>query len=886
VATVVGQTLAHYRILEKLGAGGMGEVYLAEDTTLKRQVAFKVLPPELAASKERLERFQREAETLAALDHPNIVTIHSVEEAEGVRFLTMQLVEGKRLSELIPPGGMPLNRIFEVAIPLADALAAAHEKGVIHRDLKPGNIMVTKDGRVKVLDFGLAKLRQETAPEMATELPTEPLTEEGRILGTVPYMSPEQLEGKELDARTDIFSLGVILYEMATGERPFKGDTSVSLISSIMRDTPRDADALRRDLPHHLARVVGHCLEKAPRRRYQNALDVRNELEALQREVESGSLTSSGALQVTALPGVRRWKLVAIALAALLVAVIGAVVLRRSMERAPPETLPVEEIDRKMIVVLPFENLGDPADEYFAAGMTEELTSRLAMVSGMGVISRNSAVRYANTEKSLQEIGAELGVDYVLEGTVRWAKEGNSSRVRITPQLIQVRDDTNLWADTYDRVIEDIFAIQSEIAERVVSELGVNLLDTERQSLAVKLTDNPDAYQAYLQGLEIWNQSTGDHKSMRRATKMFERAVELDPTFARAWAWLSRMRAFVHRLGGTAPDLVPGAKAALDRATELAPGDPYVRLARGYYHYHGLRDYDRALQEFEAIAKELPNDAEAIAAIGYIHRRKGRLEESLAALERALALDPGSAGRWADIAQTYRVLRRFDETFSSLDRAIALAPDSAELYELKAMYMIATGTLDAAREVLSQAPVTDPMHLAWSLLEFYDRDFEAALEHAVLVPREEALDRVRADRRRGEALLHLDRTEEAREVLQMAAKELETVIASGSIRYQDVLGWIYALLGRKEDAIREVQRQIELDAIDLYRGPEAEDRLGYVYALFGDTEAAVEILDRLLATPYRNAITVEFLRLDPQLDPMRDEPRFQALLEKHGQKGE
>jgi serine/threonine protein kinase len=287
---VVGQNLGHYRIVDKLGAGGMGEVYLAEDSTLKRQVALKVLPPDLAASQERLERFQREAETLAALDHPNIVHIYSVEEVNGVRFLTMQLVKGKRLSELIPKSGMRLERIFEIAIPLADALAAAHEKGVIHRDLKPGNIMVTDEGRLKVLDFGLAKLRQEVATDEATQLPTDPLTDEGRILGTVPYMSPEQLEGRELDARTDVFSLGIVLYEMATGERPFKGDSSVSIISSIIRDTPREIDTLRPELPHHLARIIRHCLEKEPRRRYHSALDVKNELEDLKTESASGEV--------------------------------------------------------------------------------------------------------------------------------------------------------------------------------------------------------------------------------------------------------------------------------------------------------------------------------------------------------------------------------------------------------------------------------------------------------------------------------------------------------------------------------------------------------------------------------------------------------------------
>jgi len=287
---MIGQTLGHYKILDKLGAGGMGEVYLAEDTTLKRQVALKVLPPDLAASQERLERFQREAESLAALNHPNIVHVYSVEEDEGTHFITMELVEGQPLSHLIKRGGLPLEQIFEFAIPLADALATAHDKGIIHRDLKPANIMVTDEGRVKVLDFGLAKLRQESQKQVASELPTELLTGEGRIIGTVPYMSPEQVEGKVVDHRTDVFSLGVVLYEMATGERPFKGDTSVSVISSILKERPTQADSLRTALPHHLARIIRHCLEKEPARRFQSALDVRNELEDLRAEADSGDL--------------------------------------------------------------------------------------------------------------------------------------------------------------------------------------------------------------------------------------------------------------------------------------------------------------------------------------------------------------------------------------------------------------------------------------------------------------------------------------------------------------------------------------------------------------------------------------------------------------------
>ncbi|MGB5661504.1 MAG: serine/threonine-protein kinase, partial [Thermoanaerobaculia bacterium] len=523
---MIGETLSHYKILDKLGAGGMGEVYRAEDTTLDREVALKILPPKLAESQERLDRFQREAKTLAALDHPNIVHIYTVEEEDGVRFLTMQLVKGKPLTQLIPKGGMSLERIFEVAIPLADALATAHERGVIHRDLKPANIMVTDEGRVKVLDFGLAKLRQEAEAPFATELPTEPLTQEGRVLGTMPYMSPEQLEGKEIDSRSDVFSLGVVLYEMATGERPFKGDTSASLIMSIGRDTPPAVDVLRQGLPHHLGRVVGLCLVKDPEHRYQSVKDVRNELESLYKEIDSGIAAPGRPGDQAAKGGHRhRWWLVAAGIAVAVVA-LGAFWIGRGPRPSDQEA--VASADPPMIVVLPFENLGSPEDEYFADGMTEEITGRLAIISGIRVISRTSAMQYKGDRPPLRQIAEELGVDYVLEGSVRWAPSaGGLGRVRITPQLIRVADDSHLWAESYDRVIEDVFEIQSDIASRVVHELDVTLLQEERRELEIRPTENLEAYQAYLRGkyLEVTPDFSARHRE--RVVASYSQAIEL-----------------------------------------------------------------------------------------------------------------------------------------------------------------------------------------------------------------------------------------------------------------------------------------------------------------------------------------------------------------------
>jgi serine/threonine-protein kinase len=332
---MLGKTLAHYKILEKIGEGGMGEVYLAEDTKLKRQVALKVLPPEMASDEARLERFQREAETVAALDHPNIVTMYSVEEDQGVHFLTMSYIDGKRLDQIVPEGGLSLDRIFEIAVPLADALSAAHEKGITHRDLKPANIMVNEEGRVKVLDFGLAKLHEGSPVAAGEDEPTRALTQEGLVVGTVPYMSPEQVEGKGVDHRTDIFSFGILLYEMATGQRPFGGENSAQVVSSLLRDDPPSVAEVKADLPFHLSRIARHCLEKDPKKRFQSALDLRNELETLKQEVASGQIrpaSSSTVIAAQPQPTKPKWLWPAVVAGALVLLVAGWMLMRGGTE--------------------------------------------------------------------------------------------------------------------------------------------------------------------------------------------------------------------------------------------------------------------------------------------------------------------------------------------------------------------------------------------------------------------------------------------------------------------------------------------------------------------------------------------------------------------------
>jgi serine/threonine protein kinase/tetratricopeptide (TPR) repeat protein len=893
---MIGQTIRHYRIMEKLGAGGMGEVYLAEDTKLKRQVALKVLPEEMAGSAERLERFQREAETLAALDHPNIVTIYSVEEDQGVRFLTMQLVEGKRLSELIPKGGMPVQRIFDIGIPLADALAAAHEQGVIHRDLKPGNIMVTDRGLVKVLDFGLAKLLPEAAPSPDTALATEPLTAEGRLVGTMPYMSPEQLEGRDLDPRSDIFSVGVLLYEMATGARPFKGETSVSLISSIVRDTPQPADILRQELPHHLGRVIGHCLEKDPEQRYQSVKDVRNELAALRKEVDSGVVEpSSAARSIVKLPDRRRprwW--ITVGLAGILTLGVGGLVLWRSQPPSIPEAshpTVSDEVrpERKMIVVLPFENLGPAEDEYFADGMTEEITSRLAAVTGLGVISRTSAMQYKEDRPSLEQIGEELGVDYVLDGTVRWAKGDNGpDRVRITPQLIRVEDDSHLWADSFDRVIEDMFEIQSDIASRVVERLGVDLLLAEQQELEARPTENLAAYQAYLRGLHF-SARPGSEENLHLALTHLERAVELDPGFALAFSELSKVHSFLIHFGlDPSVERKEMAKRAAERALALNPEAPLVRLDTAYYHYSADKDYSRALEELALAERGLPEKPEILFLKALIFRRQGRWEDALAPLRKAAQLNPRDPGVPMELGITYWHLRQYEEAEGGYEQAITLEPDQIYAVYTKVWMLWSQGKIGEARSALDAMPPTDEQRVLWTWVwqRMYEGDYRAAIDQLDAASR----DWIRIARYafpksmlEGFAYSLMEELELARGSYESAREQLEAEVRRSpkDHRLHSALGITYAFLGLTDEAIQEGKRATELYPLskDALFGLIPQEDLAFIYTTVGEHEAALELIESLLSVPSR--VSTPFLELDPRWEPLREHPQFQQLLEKY-----
>ncbi|UCH85305.1 MAG: protein kinase, partial [Candidatus Latescibacterota bacterium] len=524
---MIGQTISHYRVLKKLGEGGMGVVYKAEDLRLKRTVALKFLSPQAIGAEDDKARFIHEAQAAAALNHPNICTIFEIDEHEGQPFIAMELVEGVNLKTKLGSGPTPISEAARITGEIATGLQDAHARKIIHRDIKPHNIMITPAGRAKIMDFGLAK-----SPNVSQ------LTKDGSTVGTVAYMSPEQTRGDTADHRSDIWSLGVVLYEIVAGSLPFRGGHEQAIIYSILNQDPKP---LPDDVPEGLSTIVSRCLAKDPAERYASAGDLAVDLDRFGRGETPSVPVCSGHKRVNSQPPaglqtpMNKWLWLLIMCVPAIAALIVLVIVPRffSLEVKTPGTT---DSDRKTLAVLPFENLGPPAEEYFADGITEELIARLAKLGRLGVIARTTIMQYKGTDKTIEDIGEELGVDYILEGTIRWRHLGGSkSQVRITPQLVRVSDETHLWAEVYQRDMTDIFAIQEEIAGQVAQAMDMTLLDTGKKGPpASNPTDNTDAYRAYLEARFWWNKRSPE--GFDRAIGLFDDAIRIDPNYARAYA--------------------------------------------------------------------------------------------------------------------------------------------------------------------------------------------------------------------------------------------------------------------------------------------------------------------------------------------------------------
>ncbi len=898
---MIGSTLSHYKITAKLGEGGMGEVYLAEDTNLDREVALKVLPEELAADPERLQRFKSEAKTVAALNHPNIVTIHSVEADEGLHFLTMERVKGKTLDQHVPAGGLPLAKLFDLAIPMADALAEAHAKGITHRDLKPANVMVNEKGQVKILDFGLAKLAAGTAEENDETLIK---TRTGTVMGTVRYMSPEQARGEPADHRSDVFSLGVLLYEMATGERPFQGESSVELLSSILKDDPPSITEINSKLPNHLGRIVRRCLEKEPDKRYQSALEIRNELQDLKKEIDSN--LSRSAVSPAAEPksaGVN-WKFVVPVVTAVAVVVaLGWWLLagrsgsdrEHAADRSSAQQTTTAPSERPRLVVIPFENQGSADDDYFAAGMTEEITSRLAAVPGLAVVSRKSALQYAGTDKTPAEIGSELDVAYVLDGTVRWASSPDGgSRVRITPQLIDVAADTLDWSEPFDREVADVFEIQTEIAKTVVSRLGVAVLGGADPLAEERPTENFEAYAAFLRGRHSYDEAYHWLENTNAQIEAYARAVELDPDFAEAWAELVQAHVLAYHLGYDVSERrLELARQALAQADRLAPDAGETLLAHGFYHYHGFKEYEKASEFFRRARVVLVDPSDVLVAEAFVLRRLARFDEAAALQEKALETNPRDPIALTDLAETLIYAGRYAEALEASRLAQSVLPSgvTSVLYEAWT-YQVWKGAdgLAAARDALDRLRGDRSSWANHFRLKqfFYEGREEAVLE---LVNGLEGLMGTGAisypsSLMRALALERLGQTEEARAAYLEAAETLERELerTPHDFRLHGPLGYAYAALDRRKDALASAERGHEImpPERDAMFGPYQLWWLAVVNARLGNAEKALEQYRTLIE--FAGRYSVPRLEIEIFMDPVRDHPKYKELVRDLGQR--
>jgi eukaryotic-like serine/threonine-protein kinase len=697
-----GIRLGPYEILAPLGAGGMGEVYRARDTRLGRDVAVKVLPAYLSRDADRLRRFEQEARAASALNHPNILTIHDIGQQGGTPYVVSELLEGETLRQRLTSGGLGVRKAVDYGVQIAHGLAAAHEKGIVHRDLKPDNVFVNPDGRVKILDFGLAKLTGREAGDAAvTSAPTEAGgTEPGVVLGTVGYMSPEQVRGQAADHRSDIFAFGALLYESLTGQRPFRGGSAVETMNAILTEDPPEPSLTRQEIPPALDRVVRRCLEKSPAERFQSARDLGFALS------EAGGAPSvSGAAPAVAVTPRRRYVGVVLGSAAVLLAILFAADvggLRARLGRKAPAGV------IRSLAVLPLENFSrDPEQEFFADGMTEELITDLAQIGSLRVISRTSIMGYKGTTKPLPQIGRELGVDGVLEGSVQRA--GN--RVRITAQLIEAASDRHVWAKSYERDLADVLALQSEVAQAVAHEVRAALTPEEEARLARPRPVDPEVHELYLRGRQ--HVSMGVEKELREAIALFERALSRDPSDARSWAGIADAWTGLSDFYLPPREAMPKARDAAEKALKLDDSLAEAHTSLGMVDTLYDWKWAEAESEFRRAIALKPGYAPAHDWYGSLLALLGRPEwpkESRLATE----LDPLSPAVHTDLGWNTILSRQPADAVAPLRRAIEIEPGFGLPRSMLAIALAQTGRpSEALAEARKASEVDDsPLNMA------------------------------------------------------------------------------------------------------------------------------------------------------------------------------
>jgi len=791
-----GQQVGHYRIIEAIGRGGMGVVYKAEDTKLGRSVALKFLPPIVAGDAQALERFRREARAASALNHPNVCTIHAIEEDEGRPFIVMELLQGRTLAECI--GGRPLerNRLVEISVQIADALQAAHEQGITHRDIKPGNIFVTDRGQVKILDFGLARIMSTPdAAEVGSDLSSTahasplPLTRPGGIVGTLPYLSPEQLRGEQPDSRSDLFSFGTVLYEMATGKPAFSG-TQETAVDAILTREPASPRSLNAQVPSELEQIVARALKKRRELRYQSAAELKADLLRIDERSSPSSVSSdSGPI----LRGFRR-KASILTLGIILAGMLAAV-LWRARER-PPLAKGGNPPAVRSLAVLPLENqTGDAGQEFYVDGMTDALITRLAQVSALQVTSKQSVLRYKTEKKPLPTIARELGVSTVVTGSV--ARSGN--QVHIDAQLVDAASGRRLWSRSYDRDLSEVSVLQSEIAGSIAEEIKAKMTPLEQARLAKARAVNPAAYEAYLQGRFLVSRHSVEEAT--KSLKYFQQAIDIDPDYAPAYAGLCESYENISQFSGPKREAWEKGKAAANRALELDEtlAEAHRCRARGLL----LREWDwvESEKEYQRALQLNPGDPDTYGAYGVTLTRMGRTNEGIAVSKRALELDPLSAQSAVTVAASYYNGRQYDRALEQARRAVELDPTFIQGHRWLGLGYAAKGKFP------------------------------------------EAIDEFK----------------------------LTVKLSPGNLSYLTNLARLYAWAGKETEARQTLAQVRELSKSQFI----GAWTIGLIYVALGDKDEAFAWMDRAYEEREGWLLT---LRVNPWLDPLRSDPRFDELV--------
>ena len=874
IANPLAEALRDRYLLERvLGHGGMATVYLARDLKHERQVALKVLDPDIAASLGP-ERFQREVKLAARLHHPHILSLYDSGEAAGRLWFAMPYVRGESLRDRLRRDGvLPIEEALRITREAVQALSHAHREGVIHRDVKPENLLLTEDGSTQVADFGIAR---------AVDMQHDPqLTDSGQALGTPAYMAPEQSSGEgTVDARADQYALAATCHEMLAGAPPFSGATSHDLIVRRFTLPVPSVRASRPEVPEAVDQTLRRALALRPGDRFESIAEFGASL--------GGGAVTPGGTPVIEPPGLRRKLVPVLWTVAVVVLLAGAgFFLRQGLDPRASAADAQGGLATTRLAVLPFENLGDSGDAYFADGIADEVRGKLAVLSGLEVIARASSSRYREGDKSPGEIGRELDVKYLLTGTVRWEKRpGLPTRVRVIPELVDARTGATRWQRSFDAAINDVFQIQGKIAEDVADALNLALAEPARRGLATRPTESVDAYTLYLHGKEL---RAGEQapEALRGALAAFQRAVEIDTAFADAWAELAMAHLDALRLGGMRTDDAEAARRAVDRAVALAPESPGTRKARGRYAHIVQGNAAAALAEYRAGLRMAPHRIDLLDAVATAEIDLGLWDEAVANLEHAVRMDPQSAEAMGDLGTTYARIRRHDEARATLDRARTLRPSSMSLAHARARLAAAEGDLDGIREVyrameeiLGRRRVVAYVALRQDLIWALDE----AGQRALLELTPEDLDGGRADLAVAKAEVHRLRGHRilTRVYGDSAAAAFAELIASYGDqvdRYQlvAVRGLSLAYAGRVAEGVAEALRA-EAEQPEGQSSQTAYVRyvVARVQVLAGQPEAALDRLETLVELP--GIMSREFLRIDPNFAPLRTHPRFLRLL--------